>query len=127
MSQRHPIQLILVASSLLVQSSCQIFIGLVYSDVHYSKNTCFQLSFHLQCRVTPTLLMTPVPCNFFSVENSDYRVGVELQAKHHLFLLLFCASLTPTPQLCLSKAVSMKQCLTQKVILFYNGLLQHSY
>ena len=34
--------------------------------------------------------MTPVPCNFFSVANSDYRVGVKLQAKHHLFQLLFC-------------------------------------
>lgn len=33
--------------------------------------------------------MTPVPCNFFSVANSDYRVEVKLQAKHHLFQLLF--------------------------------------
>lgn len=57
----------------------------VYSDVHYSKNMCFQLCFRLQCRAAPTLLMTPVPCNFFSVANSDYRVGVKLQAKHHLF------------------------------------------
>lgn len=61
----------------------------VYSDVHYSKNMCFQLGFRLQCRAAPTLLMTPVPCNFFSVANSDYRVGVKLQAKHHLFQLLF--------------------------------------
>ncbi len=33
--------------------------------------------------------MIPVPCNFFSVANSDYRVGVKLQARHHLFQLLF--------------------------------------
>lgn len=62
----------------------------VYSDVHYSKNMCFQLCFRLQCEASPTLLMTPVPCNFFSVANSDYRVGVKLRAKHHLFQLLFC-------------------------------------
>lgn len=61
----------------------------VYSDVHHSKNMCFQLGFRSQCCATPTLLMTPVPCNFFSVACSDYRVGVKLQAKHHLFQLLF--------------------------------------
>lgn len=62
----------------------------VYSDVHYSKNMCFQLCFRLRCEASPTLLMTPVPCNLFSVANSDYRVGVKLRAKHHLFQLLFC-------------------------------------
>lgn len=62
----------------------------VYSEAHYSKNMCFQLCFRLQCIAAPTLLMTPVPCNFFSVANSDYRVEVKLQAKHHLFQLLFC-------------------------------------
>ena len=55
------------------------------------RKTCFQLRFRLRCGAAPTLLMTPVPCNFFSVANSDYRVGVKLGAKHHLFWLLFCA------------------------------------
>lgn len=40
--------------------------------------------------------MTPVPYNFFSVANSDYRVGVKLQAKHHLFQLLFVFSVFNT-------------------------------
>lgn len=37
--------------------------------------------------------MTPVPCNFFSVANCDYRVGVELLAVHHLSQLLLFFSL----------------------------------
>lgn len=51
---------------------------------------CFQLCFRLRRLAAPTLLMTPVPCNFFSVAKSDYRVGVKRQARHHLFPLLFC-------------------------------------
>lgn len=93
-SLRHHIQLNSsfrpAGSVLSLQSTCQIFTGFVYSDVHYSKNMRFQLCFRLQCGAAPTLLMTPAPCNFFSVANSDYRVGVELRAQHHLFQLLFC-------------------------------------
>lgn len=99
----------------------------VYSDVHYSKNMCFQLGFRLQCRAAPTLLMTPVPCNFFSVANSDYRVGVKLQAKHHLFQLLFCVcsvfNMGPA-------AVCLNSCLNEAVfntkVIKYNSLLHYS-
>lgn len=71
--------------------------------------------------------MTPVPCNFFSVANSDYRVGVKLQAKHHLFQLLFCVcsvfNMGPA-------AVRLNSCYNEAVfntkVIWYNGLLHYS-
>lgn len=77
----------------------------VYSEAHYSKNMCFQLCFRL--RSVATLLMTPVPCNFLRVANSDYRVEVALQAEHHLLQLLFstCSAFNTDPAaVCVSVA-----------------------
>lgn len=71
--------------------------------------------------------MTPVPCNFFSVANSDYRVGVELQAKHHLLQLLFCVcSVFNTGP----AAVCLNSCFHEAVfntkLIKYNGSLHYS-
>lgn len=93
------------------------FHGSVYSDAHYSRKTCvFNSVSALRCGDAAALLMTPVPCNFFSVTNSDYRVGVELGAKHHLFSLLFFFSLTRAQQLCvcLNSRFRRSKCLTPK-------------
>jgi len=62
--------------------------------------------------------MTPVPYNFLSVTKSDYRVGVKLQAKHHLFRLLFvfALSLTRALQLCVSIVVFDEAVFNTKVI-----------
>lgn len=93
------------ASALPLQSTCQTRNPFVYSDVHYFQKRSFFFnlvsvrSAAQPLSHTPTRLMTPVPCNFFSVANSDYRVGVELPAVHHLshpsycFVLFFLLSL----------------------------------
>lgn len=87
---RSTLSILLTVCMLSLQSTCQILNRFVYSDVHYSKNKCFQLCFRLQFKASHRFLMTPAPCNFFSVAVSDYRVGVELQSRHHLFQLSFC-------------------------------------
>lgn len=51
-----------------------------------SRSACFSTQFPLS--PMPTRLMSPVPCNLFSVANCDYRVGVELLAMNHLSQLL---------------------------------------
>lgn len=65
--------------------------------------------------------MTPVPCNFSSTANCDYRVGVELLAMHHLSqLLLSFFSLAFFPlfrHAVVSIAVPLKQCFTPSGIL----------
>lgn len=96
----------------------------------FPKAHVFQLSFRLRKLLsrTPTRLMTPVPCNFFSVANCDYRVGVELLAEHHLSQLLssFCCFFLFSYSLpflktallpCVLMAASLKQCLTAIEIL----------
>lgn len=94
-SRRHGIQpksSARAGGALSLQSTCQTFTRLFIQMCIILKACVFNLvSVFASLGYTPTLLMTPVPCNFFSVANSDYRVGVELGATHHLLQLLFCA------------------------------------
>lgn len=79
---RNSADFILASQQLIITINLSDFYWYIYSDVHYSKKAAvFDI---VSVSATPTLLMTPVPCNFFRVANSDYRVGVELGDKHHL-------------------------------------------
>lgn len=79
--------------------------------------------------------MTPVPCNFFRVANSDYRVGVELRDKHHLSRYCFAfAIFNPLSCSCealfSTKSVSEARCIGSfKIPLFLIGVVfqEHPY